>query len=295
LKTAFSQFKQELDQLNALYSAYKSSINVRRLDSLGFVGREFPKIENLTPDFLFFVKEYAIIVECKSGILAEKDVEQLKRYLSFDVKNIEETIKKTAKQEYPIYDYDLFLLLWEDIYESERQEVLRIVSENDLESLQILTIKEGGSLRIRHGSVDKYPELGHVLSNGIRIPNNPKNEISITLNAPIEGIVFYLIGRFTSLVLGKDSVIIAVADIYNDWFRCYEIKPERVKESLNCLERMNLIEKIRPNQYIFKQEHVAGSYKLIPKLEKYNIRDLLREPKDSTLDHYVTSEKTDLK
>lgn len=105
MKSAFSQFKQELDQLNAFYASYKSSTNVKRLDSLGFIERDFPRIESMTPDFLFFREGYAFIVECKSGIFTDKDAKQLKRYMSFDVKSIEKTIQKSVrrKKEIPYF------------------------------------------------------------------------------------------------------------------------------------------------------------------------------------------------
>ncbi len=98
MKSRFSQFKQELDQLNAFYASYKSAISVKKLDSLGFIERDFPKIENMTPDFLFFKEGYAFVIECKSGFLTYKDIEQLRRYLSFDVKSIEKTIHKSVRK-----------------------------------------------------------------------------------------------------------------------------------------------------------------------------------------------------
>jgi hypothetical protein len=137
LKSKFSQFKQELDQLNALYASYKSAINVKRLDSLGLIERDFPKIEGKTPDFLFFKEGYALVVECKSGIPTEKDAVQLKRYLSFDVKSIEKTIQKSVRKKYAVYRYDVFLVLWEDIYEKEKDEILKVIKEKALDSLTI--------------------------------------------------------------------------------------------------------------------------------------------------------------
>ena len=47
MNSVFSQFKQELDQLNALYSSYKSAINVKRLDSWGFIERDLEKVEKV--------------------------------------------------------------------------------------------------------------------------------------------------------------------------------------------------------------------------------------------------------
>lgn len=287
MKSIFSQFEQELNQLNALYASYKSRINVKRLDSLGFIERDFPKIEGKTPDFLFFKEGYAFVVECKSGILTDKDAEQLKRYLSFDVESIERTIQKSVRKRYPVYRYDIFLVLWEDIYEKEKDEVLKIIKDNNLDSLKVLTIRKGGMLRIRYGSVENYQELDELLNKGIRIPHHPKIEIYITPNAPIEGILAYLIRKFVSLVYDKDYVKINASDIYNDWFRSYEIKFDRIRKSLQYLVEFKLLEKVERNQYGFRKKHVKDSYDLISKLTQYNVVDLIRPPETRTLDEYM--------
>lgn len=287
MKSIFSQFKQELDQLNALYASYKSAINVKRLDSLGFIERDFPKIERMTPDFLFFKEGYAFIVECKAGFLTDKDAEQLKRYLSFDAKSVERTIQKCAKKKYPIYSYDVFLVLWENTYEKEKERVPHIIKDNALDLLKVLTIKKGGTLKIQYGSVKPYQELDLLLNEGIRIPRHPKNEIYITPNAPIEGILYYLIRKFTSLVFDKEYIKVNASDIYNDWFRSYEIKSDRIRESLQHLVKLNLLEKVGPNQYIFRKKYVKDSYSLISKLTTHNVRDLLEISEYRPLDYYM--------
>lgn len=286
MNTIFFQFKQELDQLNALYSSYKSAINVKKLDSLGFIERDFPKIEGKTPDFLFFKEGYAFIVECKSGILTNKDVEQLRGYLSFDVKNIERTIQKSVRKKYPIYKYDVFLVLWEEIYEKEKVDILKII-EGDLDSLKVLTIRKGSTLKIQYGTIENDKELDDLLNEGIRIPHHPKNEIYITPNAPLEGIMVYLIRKFTSLVYDKDCIKIDASDIYNDWFRSYEIKFDRVRKSLQYLVELKLLEKVGQNQYGFRKKYVKDSYSFVSKLTKYNVADLMRPPKTRPLDEFM--------
>ena len=291
MKSVFSEFKQELDQLNAVYASYRSAINVKRLDSLGFTERDFPKIEGKTPDFLFFKEGYAFILECKSGVPTEKDAGQLKRYLSFDVKNIEKTIQKSARKKFPVYRYDVFLVLWESIYEKEKNDILKIIRENSLDSLKVLTIEKGGTLRIRYGSVANLQELNRLLNEGIKIPHHPKNEINITPNAPIEGILYYLVRKFTSLIFDKEYIKINASDIYNDWFRSYEIKSDRIRESLQYLVKLALLEKVGPNQYIFRKKYIKDSYGLISKLTDHNVRDLLKISEYRTLDYYIDEER----
>lgn len=277
---------QELDQLNALYSSYKSAIGVKRLDSLGFIERDFPKIEGKTPDFLFFKEEYAFIVECKSGMLTDKDIGQLKGYLSFDVKNIEKTIQKSVKKKYPIYKYDVFLVLWEDMYGREEENILRIIRDHNLD-VKVLSLEKGGMLKIRYGSVENCHELDELLNEGIRIPYHPKNEINITPNAPVEGIMTYLIEKLTSLVYDKELVTVNASAIYNDWFLSYEIDFERIKESLQLLVMLGLLEKVGQNLYSFRRRHIRDSYDFISKLTKHNAKDLVRPPETRPLDEYL--------
>ena len=291
MKSIFSQFKNELDQLNAVYASYKSAINVKRLDSLGFIERDFPKIEGRTPDFLFFKEGYAFIVECKSGSLGDKDCEQLKGYLAFDVKNIEKTIQKSVGKKYSIYRYDVLHVLWEIIYKRDEDRILKMIKENALDSLKILTIRKGGMLRIKHGSIENYQELDELLNRGIKIPLYPKNEICITLNVPIEGIVYYLIQRFNSLVSDKEYIRINVSDIYNDWFRSYEIRPNRIKESLQHLAKLNFLEKAGSNQYIFRRKYIKGAHDLISKLTTHDMKDILDISEYRPLDYYMEGEK----
>lgn len=291
MKSVFSQFKQELDQLNALYASYKSAIPVKRLDSLGFIERDFPKIENMTPDFLFFKEGYAFVVECKSGFLTSKDIGQLRRYLSFDVKNIEKTIHKSVRKEYHIYRYDVFLVMWEDVYKKDKDKVLSIINDNNLDLLKVLTIKKGGMLKTQYGSVKNYQELDQLLNEGIRIPFHPKNEIYMTPNAPTEGILHYLLRKFMFLVVDKEYIKISVSDIYNDWFRSYEIKSSRIKESLHVLAKLSILEKIGSNQYIFRKRYVKDSYDIISKLTTHNVRDLLKISEYRPLDYYIDKEK----
>jgi hypothetical protein len=286
LNIVFSQFKQELDQLNALYSSYKSAINVKRLDSLGFIERDFPKIEGKTPDFLFFKEGYAFIVECKSGILTDKDVEQLEGYLSFDVRSIERTVYRSVRKKYPIYKYDVFLVLWEDIYEKQKDDILKKI-KNELNSLKILTIRKGGTLKIQFGTIENDQELDELLKEGVRVPYHPKNEIYITPNAPIEGIMAYLIRKFTSLVYEKEHVKIDASEIYGDWFRSYEIKFDRVRESLQYLVELKLLEKVGQNQFTFRKKHVKDSYSFVSELTKHNVIDLIRPRKTPPLDEWM--------
>jgi hypothetical protein len=292
LKSVFSQFKQELDQLNTFYASYKSAIPVKRLDSLGFIERDFPKIENMTPDFLFFKEEYAFVVECKSGFLTHKDAEQLRRYLSFDVKNIEKTIHRSARKRYHIYKYDVLLILWEDIYEKDKDNVLSMIDDHDFDSLKVLTIRKGGVLRTRCGAFVNYQELDQLLNGGIKIPLHPREEIYVTPNAPTEGIVYNLLRKFMSLVFDKEYIKINVSDIYNDWFRSYEIKSNRISESLQFLVKLSILEKSGSNQYIFRKKHIRNSYDIISKLTTHNIKDLLEISQIRSLDYYIEKNET---
>jgi hypothetical protein len=276
-----------LDQLNAFYSSYKSTINDKKLDSLGFFERNFPKIEHKIPDFLFFREGYAFIVECKSGILTEGDAAQLKEYVSFNVRSIERTIQKSVKERYRIYKYDVFLVLWEKIYKKKKDEVLEIVKDNNLNSIKILTINKGGNLKIHYGSVENCQELDELLNDGIRIPKNPKNEIYITPTIPVEGIMAYLIREFSFLVAGRRYIRVTANEIYNDWFKSYEIKFRRIRNSLRYLEKFNLLEKEGQNQYIFRSKYIGDSHRLISEFYKHDVIDLLRPPKTPKLDDYM--------
>lgn len=287
MNTIYSQFKKELDQLNALYSSYKSAINVKRLDSLGFIERNFPKIEGKTPDFLFFKEGYGFIVECKSGMITDKDVQQLKAYLSFDVKNIERAILKSARKKYPIYRYDVFLVLWEETFEKEKDDIPKMIESNDLDLLKVLTIRKGSTLRIQYGTIENDLELDELLNEGIRIPLHPRNEIYITPNVPVEGIMVYLIQKFTSLVYDKDYIKIDASEIYNDWFRSYEIKFDRIRKSLQYLVELKFLEKVGQNQYEFRKKYIKDSYSFVSKLTKYDAMDLMRPPETRPLDEYM--------
>ncbi len=284
------QFEKEVDQLNAFYASYKSAINVRRLDSLGFIERNFPKIENMTPDFLFFKEGYAFIVECKSGVLTDKDAVQLRSYLSFDVKNIERTVQRSARRKYPVYRYDVFLVLWEEVYEKEKVGVLRITKDHNLNSLKVLTIRKGGLLKMQQGFIENCQELNVLLQQGIRIPHRPKNEIFVTPTIPTEGIMVYLIREFTLIKSHENYVRVDASEIYNDWFRSYEIKFNRIKDALQYLVKLNILEEESQNKYLFSKKTIREAYDVISKLSSHNVTDLLRPPRTRPLDDYMNKQ-----
>ena len=125
------------------------------------------------------------------------------------------------------------------------------------------------------------------MNKGIRIPYHPKNEIYITPNAPTEGIMAYLIRKFTSLVYEKEHVKIDASEIYSDWFRSYEIKFERVRKSLQYLVELNLLEKVGQHQFIFRKKYVKDSYSLVSELTKHDVMDLIRPRKIPPLDEWM--------
>ncbi len=95
------------------------------------------------------------------------------------------------------------------------------------------------------------------------------------------------------LVVGKEYIKISVSDIYNDWFRSYEIKSSRIRESLQVLVKLSILEKIGSNQYIFRKRHIKDSYDIISKLTAHNVRDLLKISEIRSLDYYIDKEKNE--
>lgn len=285
MSTRFIQFKEEIDQLNLIYSAHISELNdPKKLKDLGFVVRLGPKIENKTPDFIFIKEGYALIIEAKSGSISQDHLLDLKEYLKFDIKRLEKRIAEMGIK-VSVHNYDVGIVYYRNKFEeSIRHKTIKEGIENLSEGALILTISSGGSLTLYSGT-PKNTEVYNLLKEGIKVPKNPKREIKITSSSPVEGIIYKLILDVGNMMDVKKSIILDGNQIFNDIFRNYRIKFSRINEALIALKTLRIIKK-KDGKYEFNRKSISDGIELIRKFENYNLNEVIKEEKQKSIDEF---------
>lgn len=284
MKSHFQLYKDEVDQLNAVFSAYKSEIaDSNHLDSLGLVERHDVEIGGKTPDFIFFKEEYCLILECKSGKVSSNDKKQLISYKNIRRVEIEETIKLLCEKKYKIYRFDVVIVYEEDkLLEDIRDSKLkRIIDDLVNRGIAVLSIKRGGCLKMYGGTINNSLEINEKFKRGIQVPKHPKEVITITRNSPLEGVIYYLFKRLIDIVIerGKKDILIRESEIHTEIFKNVEINPRRINEAIKSLKNLGILEKSKTssNKYTFNLQSVEYFSKLRKELEIKNIEDIVRE------------------
>lgn len=281
MKTNFILYEEEIDQLNAVFSAYKSEISdPNHLDSLGLVERHDIEIEGKTPDFIFFKGGYCFIVECKSGKVNSKNKKQLMGYKDFKREEIEKTIKTLCGKKYNIYKFDVAVVYEEDnLSHNIDSRTERILNELVNKDIAILSIKKGGYLKKYKGIVQNSLEIDNVLQKGIRIPKYPKEVIGIMRDSYLEGVIYYLFEKLLGRIYktGKKSIFIKESEIHTEIFRNVEIKTLRIKEAIVSLKNLNILEKSEKKGYTLDIKQIEDFQDLKEKLKRKNIGDIIRE------------------
>lgn len=285
MSTRFTQFKEEINQLNLIYSAYISELNdPKKLQDLRFVVRFEPKIENTTSDFIFIKEGYALIIEAKSGSVSHDDLSDLKKYLKFDIKRLERRIAEMGIK-VPVYNYDVGIVYYKNKFEeSIHHKIIKEGIENLSEEALILTISSGGRLTLYSGT-PKNIEVYNLLKEGIKVPKNPKREIKITSSSPVEGIIYKLILDVGNRMDVKKSIILDDNQIFNDIFRDYRIEFIRVKKALTALKTLQIIKK-KDGKYEFNRKSISDGIELIRKFNNHDLNDVLKEEKQKSIDEF---------
>ncbi len=283
MSTHFNQFKDEIDQLNLIYSAYVSEINnPEKLLDLGFTIVIEPYIENKTPDFIFVKDDYALIIEAKGGSVSETDFSTVENYLNFDAKALEKVMAE-FKIKKPIYRYDVGIVYYnKKLRESLQYEDIKNKIEDLSNEALILTISSGGYLKLYSGKA-KDTDTHKLLETGIKVPKNPKRVVNVTSSSPVEGIIYKIILDVGNRMELKKAITMDESLIFNEMFKNYRIKFHRVKEALTALKTLKIIMK-KDRKYEFSRKGISDGMELIRKFKSHNIDELIKEKGQKSLD-----------
>lgn len=236
----------ELEAYNFFYSAYVSEIpNNKTLDKIGFsCPFHQPKISIKTPDFIAIKLEtgYALLVECKSGHLQKEDIKQAKEYSKlFGLYEIEQECRKILRDnKFKLNKFDIAFQYYDNMLveatEKNAEELIQL--EN---TVSIFSCKKGGLYKVYSKAELNDQETHNLLSNGIRVPQNPDPKYLLTDDANEDLIAFSIVTHFLKhITTQKNNVQFTMNELEENLYGHYEIKPKIKKRSIRLLEKADI-------------------------------------------------------
>lgn len=278
------QFK-EIAAYNLFYSAMTGRANPCLAD-LGWVlpfyfGELHDPYEQITtkPDFVLYDGTVCWCVEVKSGSnIEQRDIDQMSESNDLSIDGVENAFYDADVQGRTPYDGTVEqidnCIIYHDINE-EWMEKCRNEWANCRERLvdlegetAILTQRHGGRLRKLAGEF-KTPTLRSLFNEGVKLPQNPKEEILLTEQMEKETLAVAICDIWGDQVVGYEDPVTTNVNQVRDYFAPrFNISPEKANRTLYYLTVIGACDHVEDLNYQFARSNMR---------EIMNIKNTVRD------------------
>lgn len=221
------------------------------------------------PDFILYNGRVCWFVELKSGNnINDRDIRQMSEYNDLTIDGVEEELRDSDIQEETPYDGTVDGIETSIIYQDINEDWIyqcRNVWENCRDSLErleaetaLLTQQHGGKLEKLGGEFETNT-VEQLLTDGINLPENPKEEIVLTEQMEKETLAIAICDIWGEQAYDyEDPVEVNVNQIRDFFSPRFNIQPQRVNRVLYYLHVINACTHVDGLNYEFSEGNIKN-------------------------------------
>lgn len=299
--SGYDRQRREADTYNLFLSSLTARADPSLADRGWFVPAMFAQFKDsrndleISPDFVLYDGDICLLVEIKSGNnFEERHIRQMSRCRSFSIDAIENELENAQVDEKTPYDGSVRTVDSCIIYQDIDEEYIRNCRnewEDCREALErlenetaILTQDFGGMLRHLTGSFESN-RLDRLFDEGVKLPQNPKNEIMVTENMEKEILAVAICDIWGETAVNhEDPVCVNVTEIRDYFAPRFNIPSDRANRVLYYLNKVGACDHVDGLKYEFQYGHLSEILTIEQTVREHPVDDFLTDDEDDIPD-----------
>lgn len=246
------------------------------------------------PDFVLYDGDICLLVEAKSGNnIEERAINQMARCNDLTIDGVEEELAAAGVNEKTDYDGTVrtidSCIVYQDMDEAWLDQCRNEWDEcrEQLETLEsetaILTQDHGGHLRLLAGSFESN-RLQRRFDQGIKLPQNPKEEIVLTEQMEKEVLAIAICGIWGERTVDYEGPVQTnVNDIRDHFAPRFNIPTDRVNRTLYYLHTIGACDHVSDLTYEFSRDHISEVLSIKTTVRNERVEEALDATDDAAI------------